>query len=230
MIKVRFNNVSKTYKCGEEKVKELSNFNLEIKNGEIVVLCGSYGTFKTTLLNFLVKKEKVSDGEIIVDDVNIEKIKTKDLIKKIGYVLNSGNLIEDLTLIENIMLSKKIAKSSIDENEIISKLCLDGKEKYYPCMLSSEEKILASIVISIVKDPEIILLDESLDNIGIDKKKKVIKLLKSLSKSKKSIIITTKNESLDNTLKNVFLLKEKDNIVTVLCPIIKNKRTKKNAK
>ena len=178
----------------------------------------------------MVKKEKVSDGEIIVDDVNIEKIKTKDLIKKIGYVLNSGNLIEDLTLIENIMLSKKIAKSSIDENEIISKLCLDGKEKYYPCMLSSEEKILASIVISIVKDPEIILLDESLDNIGIDKKKKVIKLLKSLSKSKKSIIITTKNESLDNTLKNVFLLKEKDNIVTVLCPIIKNKRTKKNAK
>ena len=57
MIKVRFNNVSKTYKYGEEKIKELSNFNLEIKNGEIVVLCGSYGTFKTTLLNFLVKIE-----------------------------------------------------------------------------------------------------------------------------------------------------------------------------
>ena len=97
-------------------------------------------------------------------------------------------------------------------------------------MLSSEEKILASIIISIVKDPEIILLDESLDSISIDKKKKVIKLLKSLSKSKKSIIITTKNENLDNTLKNVFLLKEKENIVTVSCPIIKNKRTKKNAK
>ena len=108
MSYIELKNVYKVYKSGEVEIKALDNANFTIKKGELTVILGPSGAGKTTCLNILGGMDDVTSGEVVVDGVDIAKLENKNVIKyrrnDIGFVFQFYNLVQNLTVEENIML------------------------------------------------------------------------------------------------------------------------------
>ena len=132
MSYIEFKNVCKEYKMGEIIIKALNNTNFAINKGELVVIVGPSGAGKTTALNILGGMDKVTSGDVIVDNKNIATLKNKELIKyrreDIGFVFQFYNLVQNLTAIENVELATQICKDSIDPNEVMEKVGLKERK------------------------------------------------------------------------------------------------------
>ena len=128
MAYIEFKNVDKVYKMGEVEIKALKNTTFEIEKGELVCILGPSGAGKTTCLNILGGMDTLTHGKIIVDNVRIDKLKEKELIKyrrnDIGFVFQFYNLIQNMNVLENVELATQLCKNSLDPNTILNKVGL----------------------------------------------------------------------------------------------------------
>lgn len=147
-----------------DKLDILKDINLDVNEGDVVVIIGPSGSGKSTLLRCINKLETLTKGNILLDGKNIDD--SLEFHKKIGMVFQSFNLFENLTVLDNITLApiKTKTLSEIDAvkraKELLKMINLESKINEYPRSLSGGEKQRVAIVRSLIMSPEIMLFDE----------------------------------------------------------------------
>ena len=198
ILKVK--NLNKIYGKDETKVKALNDINFEINKGEFVVIVGKSGSGKSTLLHIIAGLEKPTNGDVIIDNINISELdeKQKSLLRKekIGLIFQSYNLIPVLTVEENI----KLSTINIDNkdykyvNELMELLSIKDRKNHLPNQLSGGQQQRVAIGRALVNKPAIIFADEPTGNLDTKTESEVLSLLKeSQKKFNQTIIMITHN-------------------------------------
>ena len=127
---IEFKNITKQYKMGEVKINALNNTNFEINKGELVVIVGPSGAGKTTALNILGGMDTATSGRVIVDNKEITKLTSKQLVtyrrNDIGFVFQFYNLVQNLTAKENVELATQLCKDALNVDDILTKVGLEN--------------------------------------------------------------------------------------------------------
>lgn len=201
MAYIEFKNVDKIYKMGEVEIKALKDTTFEIEKGELVCILGPSGAGKTTCLNILGGMDTLTNGKVIVDGVRIDKLKEKDLIKyrrnDIGFVFQFYNLIQNLTVIENVELATQLCKNSLKPEEILNKVGLGDRMNNFPAQLSGGEQQRVAIARAICKNPKLLLCDEPTGALDYKTGKQILKLLQDTCRLEHmTVVIITHNSAI----------------------------------
>jgi putative ABC transport system ATP-binding protein len=190
-IMIKLENVQKEFRLRGNIIRALADVNLQINAGEFVILMGPTGCGKTTLLNVMSGLDLPDDGTILLDGDKIERAGEEHLSnirrRKIGFVFQDFNLIEDLTAIENIeaVLWPSVLRSKEIEDRAIAALrkvdLLDRKDNL-PKELSGGEKQRVAIARAIIHKPRVLFADEPTGNLDQKAAKQVMDLMKNLNK------------------------------------------------
>ncbi|WP_346936482.1 ABC transporter ATP-binding protein [Clostridium sp.] len=189
----------KTYGNGEAKVDALKNINLTINQGEFMSIVGASGSGKSTLLHAMAGLDKPTEGNIIIDNQDIYTLDGDNLAvfrrRKIGFVFQSFNLIDVLTLEENIQLPVLLDHQKIDKDyldELLELLGLRDRRDHLPSQLSGGQQQRAAIARALIYKPSIIFADEPTGNLDKKNSKEVMELLKLSSKKyKQTLVVVT---------------------------------------
>lgn len=197
----KLENVYKTYKFNDTYNYALNHIDLELKEGEIIVILGPSGSGKSTLLNLLSGIDIPSRGKIYFNDKRLDKlcdIELTDYRKDyLGFIFQSYHLIPNLTVEENVELGAHLSKNPLDIDEIIEAVGLKEQKQKYPYQLSGGQMQRVAIARSLVKNPKVLFCDEPTGALDEKTGKKVLKLLQNLNqKYHTTIIIVTHNPSI----------------------------------
>ena len=201
MAYIEFKKVNKVYKMGEVEIKALNNTSFEIEKGELIcILCPS-GAGKTTCLNILGGMDRLTSGNVIVDGKIINDLNEKQLIKyrrnDIGFVFQFYNLIQNMTVIENVELATQLCKNSLDPSDILDKVGLKNRKNNFPAQLSGGEQQRVAIARAICKNPKLLLCDEPTGALDYKTGKQILKLLQDTCRNEQmTVIIITHNSAI----------------------------------
>lgn len=201
MSYIEIKNLNKIYNMGEVEIKALDNTSFNIDKGELVVILGPSGAGKTTCLNILGGMDIATNGEVIVDGRDISKLKGKDLINyrrtDIGFVFQFYNLVQNLTVIENVELAVQLCKDHLEPEEVLDKVGLSERKQNFPSQLSGGEQQRVAIARAIAKNPKILLCDEPTGALDYKTGKQILKLLQDTCRNENvTVIIITHNGAL----------------------------------
>lgn len=203
--------VSKIYKTGEVEYRALDKINLEINQGEFVVILGPSGAGKSTLLNLLGGMDRPTGGKIIVNQVDISKFTDRQLTKfraeQIGFVFQSYNILPSLTVEENVSIMRDIVKLKQNPIEVLKSVGLGRHLNKFPSELSGGEQQRVSIARAVVKKPAILLCDEPTGALDSDTGVQILKLLKAQTDKDTTVIIVTHNALIAEIADRVIHLK-----------------------
>jgi len=172
---ININNLNKTYKTGTVEVKALKNLNLLIEHGEFIAIMGQSGSGKSTLMNILGCLDKPTDGQYLLDGIDISKQNSDELSlirnKKIGFIFQAFNLIPRTNVLKNVelpMIYAKIRPAQRRERalELLEKVGLSDRTSHLPNELSGGQKQRVAIARALANNPPIILADEPTGNLG----------------------------------------------------------------
>lgn len=198
---ISFENVKKTYHMGEIDIHALDDVSFEIEQGEFVIIAGASGAGKSTILNLLGGMDTVSEGKIIVDGREINSYKEKDMTLyrryDVGFVFQFYNLVQNLTLRENVELATQICKKPLDIDETINLVGLKDRTYNFPSQLSGGEQQRVAIARALAKNPKLLLCDEPTGALDYQTGKQVLKVLQDTCKTQnKTVIVITHNLAL----------------------------------
>ena len=201
MAYIEFKNVNKIYEMGEIKINALRDTSFEIEKGELVCILGPSGAGKTTCLNILGGMDRLTSGSVIVDNIRIDKLNEKELIRyrrnDIGFVFQFYNLIQNMNVLENVELATQLCKNSLNPNEILNKVGLKMRISNFPAQLSGGEQQRVAIARAICKNPKLLLCDEPTGALDYQTGKQILKLLQDTCRNEKmTIIIITHNSAI----------------------------------
>ena len=182
-----------------------SNITLKIENGEFLYLIGETGSGKSSLLKVLYGELKVDAGNITVADIDLTKIRKKEiptLRRKLGIVFQDFQLLTDRNVFDNLEFvlkatgwkNKAEIKARIDE--VLDSVHLSGVTDKMPYELSGGEQQRAAIARALLNHPELILADEPTGNLDPEKSEKIIELLKEINAKGTTILIATHDYSI----------------------------------
>lgn len=191
----KLENVSKKYR-GKFAVENLS---FSVASGSITGIVGKSGSGKTTLLKLLNFIEKPTEGKIIFDEQEINKLSKKVIRKykeRIGMVFQHYNLLNNLNVYQNIALPLKIINAENEDRvkELIQFVGLEDKMNDYPFKLSGGEKQRVALARSLVRNPDILLCDEATSSLDENNTEEIIKMLKKINKEYSITIIFVTHE------------------------------------
>lgn len=215
-IVVDIKDVSKDYESQSGKVPVLENVSISINKGEFVGIVGDSGSGKTTLLNLIGGMDCVSSGSItvagdVISDYD-DKQRTIYRRKRVGFIFQDYNLINELTVYENIILPFQLKKKEFKEDLIdkfLVKLKLEEKKNAFPMQLSGGEQQRAAILRALLSEPDIILADEPTGNLDSKNTQIVVELLRYFSEHMgKTILFITQNMELTKYCSRVIAVKD----------------------
>ncbi len=204
-IIIELKGLTKRYGYGDTESFALKDFDLTIKRGEFIMIMGPSGCGKTTLLDIIGLLDRATKGEYFLNGEDVAGIsasrQAKLRAKKIGFVFQNFNLIEDLPIIENVALPliytgySKTARLKNASNAL-RRFHLNEREYYLPYQLSGGQQQRVAIARAIVGDPEIILADEPTGNLDSRASHIVMEELKAIHEEGNTIIMVTHNPTL----------------------------------
>ncbi|MCD6301175.1 MAG: ABC transporter ATP-binding protein [Staphylothermus sp.] len=210
--------VKKAYRVGEVVTWGLRGVNLEVKRGEFIAIMGPSGSGKTTLLNMIGLLDKPTEGKILIDGVDISKLKSKDLAyirnRKIGFVFQFFNLISRLTVLENIelpLIVRRIPRKIRIEKAKQALLLAGGDLSWLPKrpnQLSGGQQQRVAIARAIVGEPAIILADEPTGNLDRRSARSVMDTFIKLNEKGQTIIMVTHDPEVGNCAQKIYLLRD----------------------
>ena len=207
MNKIECINLSKSFFVDNNKIDVLDNINISIKRGDLVALSGRSGAGKSTLLQILASLDAPSSGSIKYDDKLITSFNNSDLsnirLNNFGFVYQFHHLLEDLTVIENILIPLEISNKSIDKSavmKIVDEVGLSNRINHHPWKLSGGEKQRVAIARALINKPNFIFLDEPTGNLDEDNAEIIQNLLLDISRRYNIALITATHDS--NFIKN----------------------------
>lgn len=184
MSYIEFENVHKIYKMGDVKIKALNGASFSIDKGDFAVIAGPSGAGKSTILNLLGGMDSSTTGKIIVDSQRVDKFNAKKLTTyrryDIGFVFQFYNLVQNLTVKENVELATQICKNPLDIEETIVSVGLEHRMNNFPSQLSGGEQQRVAIARALAKNPKLLLCDEPTGALDYQTGKSVLKLLQNM--------------------------------------------------
>ena len=197
------NNLKKVFSYGDVNTVALGSINMEINNGEFVAIMGPSGCGKTTLLNILGLLDNPTEGSYLLNGVEVANMKEKQRTElrkgKIGFVFQSFNLIEELTVEQNVELPLKYLGIPANErhtrtSEVLRRLNMSHRAGHFPDQLSGGQQQRVAIGRAIVANPELILADEPTGNLDSKNGKEVMDLLAELNDEGTTIVMVTHSQ------------------------------------
>ncbi|QKJ68186.1 amino acid ABC transporter ATP-binding protein [Deefgea piscis] len=193
---IRFNNVNKWYGRDHHVLK---NLNLEVRQGEVVVVCGPSGSGKSTLIRTINQLEAINDGEIWVDGIQANSTKTNinKLREEVGFVFQHFNLYPHLSVLENITLApinvKKVPAAQANQQalELLERVGLLNKKDAYPSNLSGGQQQRVAIARGLAMNPRVMLFDEPTSALDPEMIGEVLGVMKQLAESGMTMMVVT---------------------------------------
>jgi putative ABC transport system ATP-binding protein len=206
--KLLFENVSKVYGEGDNKVIALDDISLNVRAGEFVAIVGPSGSGKSTFLSIAGALLSPSKGRLLLNGEDITTLSPKELtrvrLEKIGFVFQSSNLVPYLSVRDQLLLLSKLIgkrdkKTMKKADELLSHLGLGHRADHLPEALSGGERQRVAIARSLMNDPEIILADEPTASLDSKRGRDVVEMLahEVKSRNKAAIMVTHDERMLD---------------------------------
>lgn len=189
MSEIEIKNLTKEFKVKDIEVKALDNINLTIDKGDIFGIIGMSGAGKSTLVRSINFLEKPTDGQVLIDGVDLALLSEKELRKKrseIGMIFQGFNLLEQKSVLDNVCFplelageKKKVARKKA--KELLKTVNLEEKEKAYPSQLSGGQKQRVAIARALATNPKILLCDEATSALDPQTTESILNLLKEIN-------------------------------------------------
>tara|TARA_Y100000766_G_scaffold208770_1_gene180499 strand:+ start:62 stop:784 length:723 start_codon:yes stop_codon:yes gene_type:complete len=209
--------VTKVYRLGGQDVKALAGVTLEFKQGDFVAIMGSSGSGKSTLLNLLGCLDRPTTGHYLLGGHDVATLSDEDLSRVrgryLGFVFQSYNLIQQLSVVENIMvpLSYQLPVRP-DGRELSTKLAtlvgLAGRLDHRPNQLSGGQQQRVAIARALVNNPHVILADEPTGNLDTATSNEIMDLLDVLNNTGRTIVMVTHEPDIAERAKTVITLRD----------------------
>lgn len=217
-MQIKLDNIQKYYKVGKEKLHILKSLNLEIEEGEFIMIMGKSGSGKTTLLNVLGFLDKIDEGHYIFNDTDVstlsENKRSEYRAKYAGFVFQQFNLIDTINVYQNIEVPLIYAgvKDKNKRKELIyeklNQVGLSDKSLSSPNHLSGGQKQRIAIARAIVNSPKIIFADEPTGALDSETGRDIMELLSSLNKNGTTVIMVTHDQDMTKYASRVITLKD----------------------
>ena len=194
----------------------LDDINLNFRKGEFVFITGPSGAGKTTLLRLIFGGERPTEGHILINGINLNRInrsRLDPLRRKIGFIFQDFKLLLRKTVSQNVALALEVAgeRPSIirkKTRQVLRAVGLAKKEQAYPLQLSGGEQQRVAIARAIINDPLILLADEPTGNLDPDITREILLLFRTINLKGTTVVIATHSkELLKNTDQRIILLK-----------------------
>jgi putative ABC transport system ATP-binding protein len=215
---LRLSNLSKDYGIKGFKTRVLNNISLSIEEGAFLSIMGPSGAGKSTLLNLLSTLDKPSTGEILLDGIDITKLKNKDLSNirkdKIGFIFQDYSLLDNMTLMDNIALPLALGRKRTKEIEekVIKMAYIFGLKEHlkkYPYQLSGGQKQRGAAARALITKPRIIFADEPTGALDSRSSTDLLECLKRVNEENNAtIIMVTHDAFCASYSKNVYMLSD----------------------
>jgi len=193
-------NIWKVYQMGDIRVNALKDFSLDIQEGDYMVIMGPSGSGKSTFLQITGCLDKPTKGEVFIDGVNTSNMSDNQLAtirnKKLGFVFQSFNLLSKMTAQENSALPLIYSGASRRKRmnraqELLEQVGLGDRIHHRPNELSGGQQQRVAIARSLANNPPVVLADEPTGNLDSKSSEEILKILKNLHESGKTIIVVT---------------------------------------
>ena len=214
---IKLENVSKLYTLGDEQVHAVENVSLSIKEKEYISIIGSSGSGKSTLMYLMGLLERPSSGKIYLDGKDISRLSDNQLSNLrnhyIGFVFQSFNLINRFTVLENILLPTKYAKTQVKFDftqralDLAKKFGIYERRNFFPNKISGGQQQRVAIARSLIMNPKIILADEPTGNLDSKTGDEILDLMETLNKEYKVtvILVTHEKDIADRTKRKIYM-------------------------
>lgn len=193
-------NLEKVYGEGETAVRALQNINFTVKKSEFILIVGSSGSGKSTLLNMIGLLDRPTNGKVIIDGVDTSTLNDNQLSSfrnsKLGFIFQFSNLLSDLTVLENVLLPRKIQSTAENAEQeaktLLKTVGLESQLNKFANKVSGGQAQRVAIVRALVNKPTIVLADEPTGNLDSLSAETTVQLLKSLNrKLNQTFIVVT---------------------------------------
>ena len=200
---IQVSNLKKVFSYGNVYTVALGGINMEVTEGEFVAIMGPSGCGKTTLLNILGLLDNPSEGNYLLDGVEVGQLKESQRTEmrkgKIGFVFQGFNLIDELNVEQNVELPLKYmgvpaAERKAKVTEVLRYLNISHRATHYPNQLSGGQQQRVAIARAVVSNPRLILADEPTGNLDTRNGKEVMELLASLNEEGTTIVMVTHSQ------------------------------------
>ena len=208
--------VSFSYNEGNNKTEVLKNLNFEIKSGETTAIIGQSGCGKSTLLNLMAGLDNPTEGDMLIDNINISKISETDRTelraKNLGFVYQFHHLLNDFPALYNVALPLLIMgsdknKALLKSKKILTKVGLENRLNHKPSELSGGERQRVAIARAMITEPACLLADEPTGNLDAANAAEVLELIIELNKNKTTaLLIVTHDLSIANKMARTLTL------------------------
>ncbi len=201
---IKLQNVFKEYQLDGGKLTVLNNINLTIEKGEYTAIAGPSGSGKSTLMHIIGLLDKPSKGKVVVNDGDVAKLNDDELSRLrnefVGFVFQQFNLINKLTVLENITLPTIYATKSLrfkprqQALSLLKRFGMEEKAYSFPNHLSGGQQQRVAIIRALIMNPELILADEPTGNLDTKTGNTILDLLEELNKKDKMTVILVTHE------------------------------------
>ncbi len=197
---LKLHNLTRVYQTQDVETSALNNVNIEIAQGEFVAIMGPSGCGKSTLLNTLGMLDSPSSGDYIFDGENVASYTEKQLSvirkKNIGFIFQNFNLIDELTVAENIELALIYHKMPVAErkkkvDQVMDKVGIAHRAKHLPSQLSGGQQQRVAVARAVVGEQQMILADEPTGNLDSAHGQEVMEMLQALNEEGTTIVMVT---------------------------------------
>lgn len=195
---IEVNNLSKSYHIGNIVINALKDVSFNLERGDLCVVLGPSGSGKTTLLNILGGIDSADSGKVVVDGEDVTSLKPKELTnyrrRKLGFVFQFYNLVNSLTVLENVLSTKYLSRNGLVPEEVLKTVGMWEHKDKFPFEISGGEQQRIAIARAVVKNPAIILCDEPTGALDFENAITVLSLLGDINKKYgTTILIATHN-------------------------------------
>ncbi|MCJ8319288.1 MAG: ABC transporter ATP-binding protein [Colwellia sp.] len=201
---IKLNDVSRVFRTQDIETRALNNINITVNEGEFVAIMGPSGCGKSTLLSLIGMLDSPTNGDYIFNQQNISKFGERKLAKlrgeSIGFVFQSFNLIDDLTVFENVALPLQYLKVNKKERNarveaILKQVGIDHRSDHLPQQLSGGQQQRVAVARALVINPKLILADEPTGNLDSKNGEEVMSMLRELHLNGTTIIMVTHSDT-----------------------------------
>ena len=216
---IQFENVTKQYELGGDVIKAVDRASFKIENGEFVGILGTSGSGKSTLMHMIGLLDTPSSGKIVIGGKDISKL-TDDEISKIrseyiGFVFQQFNLINQLSVLENVLLPTIYAKKKLEFDpmqkaiDLLTRFGLYERKDFFPNKISGGQQQRVAIARALIMNPEIILADEPTGNLDSKTGTEILNLLTELNKDLGvTVILVTHDTNVAKKTKRQIFIKD----------------------
>ena len=211
-VVMRLRDITREFQNGDIITKVLKGVNLDVYEGEFLVLLGESGCGKSTLLNIIGGMDSATSGEFSYLGKDLSSATQEELTEfrrdNVGFIFQSYNLMPNLTALQNLKLIAELVDDPMDADEALEVVGLDDRKRNYPSQMSGGQQQRVSIARALVKNPKVILADEPTAALDYATSVEVLQVMEEVVKSGTTMVMVTHNEEITRMADRVVRMRD----------------------